>query len=80
MVSNNFTKITYKAISKYLLMKDIFYELEEQGCKIKLKDKLIQIDFKTRDKFIIEQMKEVIERLLFKYKLQILSYSIKDSR
>lgn len=80
MASNNFTKITYKAISKYLLMKDIFYELEKQGCKVKLKDKLIQIDFKARDKFIIEQMKEVIEKLLFKYKLQILSYSIKDNR
>lgn len=79
MANNYFTKITYKAVSRYLLMKDIFYELGRQGCKVRLKDKFIQIDFKAKDKLIIEHMKEIIEKLLFRYKLQILSYSIKDN-
>lgn len=74
---NNSLKITYKIISRSLFEKGIFDELKDKGCKIKIKDKLVQIDYKSESRDRIELMKDVIEKFIFKNKLQIYSYSIK---
>ena len=77
MSNSNSIMITYKTDSRSLFKKGIFDELEDKGCKIRIKDKSIQIDYKSENRDRIELMKNVIERFIFKNKLQMYSYSIR---